>query len=85
MSDALGGFDLLDKRLKEIVIFHQDIPMVNDKRAVQLYLDCLVFSQDFWKKTRGVDEKPVRELRIIFPIQAREKILRIMDDYEICL
>ena len=82
MNDALRGFDLLDNRLKEIVIFHQDIPMIDDAGAVKSYLDCLIFCQDFWKKTKDENKEPIRELKIIFPIKAKDKIIEIMDGYK---
>ena len=82
LIDALGSFDLLDYRLKEIVIFHQDIPILEDKESLRIYLDCLLSSYHFWKIVKG---GTVRELKIVFPLEAKEKILEIMKDYEVDL
>ncbi len=82
LMDALRGFDLLDYRLKEIVIFHQDIPMFEDKKSLQIYIDCLIFCEDFWK----IEKKgAIRKLKIVFPLETKNKILEIMKDYEIDL
>ena len=82
LMDALRGFDLMDYRLKEIVILHQDIPIFEIKQSLRVYIHCLVSSHRFWEKDK---KEPIRELKIVFPTEAKEKILEIMKDYEIDL
>lgn len=74
LDEIVRDFHWLDEQQKNIVIFHQDIPISTDKENLLIYLSCLALGVSFWREP----ENPERSLKVVFPVTAREKILEIL-------
>lgn len=81
LNDVLNRFEWLDKEIKEIVIYHQDLPMRNDS-DLHYYLEILAETCLSWKYPHS-EEHPKRGVSIVFPNATRDSVLSALINKEL--
>lgn len=83
LNDVLGHLDWVNNNTKNVIIFHQDIPLLENKEDLEKYIQILATKSLEWQSIKLFKDIQDLSLKVIFPVKSKELILGILQNKDI--